>query len=289
MLRTVLVDDEPLILEKLKTMLEENRHIQIVGAYTDPMEALKEMPSVRPDCAFLDIEMPGIGGIELAEQLSAFIPELEVVFATAYSHYAVQAFDVNAVDYMLKPIRPERLNKAVEKLLAKTIGRKKKQEDCCSIRCFGAFEVIVGSHAIKWGRSKSKELLAFLLQYEGKWLSKYKLCDEIWPDYTPERALAYLQICVHALRKCLREAGCLQLEIPYSDDRYFLKVGEVDWDIKTFEAEYEAFSRTGSMKAAKQALGCYGGEYLEGEDWPWSELLREKYICSYDELLKAIT
>ncbi|OXS57001.1 hypothetical protein B1A99_19355 [Cohnella sp. CIP 111063] len=288
MLRIVLVDDEPIILEKLKTMLEENEQAHIVGAYTDPMEALKEMPSVRPDCAFLDIEMPGISGIELAEKLAASIPELEVVFATAYNHYAAQAFDVNAIDYMLKPIRPERLNKALDKLLARNAGRKTIQEAHCSIRCFGAFEVIVGSRVLKWGRSKSKELLAFLLQHEGKWLTKYKLCDELWPDYLPERALAYLQICVHALRKGLREAGCSQLEIQYSDDRYSLRTIDVDWDVRAFEAEYEIFNRTGSVRAAKQALSRYRGEYLEGEDWPWSELLREDYICRQERITEVL-
>ncbi len=288
MLRTVLVDDEPVILEKLKSILEENGKIEIAGTYTDPMEALKEMSSIMADCAFLDIEMPGLSGIELAERLACLNPDIEVIFLTAYNHYAAQAFDVNALDYMLKPIRPERLNKAIDKLIKKAAGRPESREAGCKIRSFGAFEVLVGGRPVKWSRSRAKELFAYLLQNEGKWISKYKLCEELWEGYGPERALAYLQICLHALRKNLREAGCTQMEIVYSDDRYVLKIKGVDWDLRRFESDFDVFRRTGSLEAAEQALGCCGGEYLEGEDWLWSDLLREEYIFRCNKLKKAL-
>lgn len=287
MLRVILVDDEPIILKKLKSIMEESEHIEVVGAYVDPMDALREITEAMPDCAFLDIEMPGYDGIELAERLVSLIPELKIVFITAYNHYAAQAFDVNAIDYLLKPIRPERLSRAVGKLLEKKSLKAKLTESNCKIWCFGMFEVMAHGNTIKWSRSRARELLAYLLQHEGKWLSKYRLCEDLWPDYSPEQALSYLQICMHALRKTLREAGCMQITIEYANDRYAIRVKDACWDQQQFDAEYEAFHKTGTMESAEQAVSHYRGEYLEGEDWLWSDILREEYICKYDRLKAA--
>ncbi len=249
---------------------EGQKHIEVVGSYTQPQEALEELLSTRPDCAFLDIKMAGLNGIELAERLAAVNPDIEVVFITAFNYYATQAFEVNAIDYMLKPIRPERLDKAVDKLAAKIGVRLKKQEDCCQIQCFGGFRVTVGDKEVKWRRSKAKELMAYFLQNEGKWLSKYKLCDELWTEHMPERAVDYLQICLHAIRKGLRDAGCTQIAINYSGERYSMKVGTAAWDVKTFEEHYKVFCRSGSAADAQNALSRHRGEYLEGEEWLWA-------------------
>ncbi|WP_270165562.1 response regulator [Paenibacillus sp. SYP-B4298] len=287
-MRTILVDDEPFILEKLEHMLRQHEALEVVAAYTDPLQALEEVHSTRPDCAFLDIEMAGLNGIELAERLAAACSGLQVVFVTAYNHFASQAFDVNAIDYLLKPIRPERLHHAVNKLVQREAQLPRHPEHSCTIRCFGAFEVIVNHRPIRWSRSRARELLAYLLQHEGKWISKYKLCDELWPTYSPERALSYLQICLHALRKTLREAGCTQIVIDYSNNKYSLTVQTVDWDLRSFEEASHAFSTTGSPEAAERALRWCRAEYMEGEDWLWASLPRESYIIRYDRLKQVI-
>ena len=284
MLRAILVDDETVILKKIQAMVKDDGRVEVVGAYTDSQTAFLEAAETRPDCAFLDIEMPGLSGIELAERLTSLNPDLEVVFITAYNHYAAQAFEVNALDYLLKPIRPERLEKAVEKVLRRRDGKAEEVQSACTIRCFGCFEVLVGGQAVKWSRSKARELLAYMLQYDGKWLSKYRLCDELLEDHPPERALAYLQICMHALRRSLREAGCTQIQIQYANDKYVLTVMEADWDLRSFEQTYQTFGSTALPEHARQALACYRGEYLEGEDWRWVDILREDYICRADVL-----
>lgn len=283
MLRTILVDDESIILNELKELLEDQA-ITVAGTYTNPLDALRELPETQPDCAFLDIEMGNMTGIELAERLTSANPALEIVFVTAYNHYASQAFEVNAIDYLLKPIRPERIGKAIDRLRRKRRSPPSGREAVCAIRCFGSFEVTVAGKSVKWGRAKSKEFLAYMLQNEGKWVTKYRLCEEQWSGYGPEQALAYLQTSVYRLRKNLGEAGCTQLEIAYSDDRYRVKANNADWDVRLFDEAYANFSRTGSSAAAQQAMSLYRGEYLEGEDWPWSDLHREHYSLNYKKL-----
>lgn len=287
-MRIILVDDEPVILEDLKAMLEGYKNIEMAASYTESAEVIEELDKTKPDCAILDIEMAGMNGIDLAEKLISVNPDIEVVFVTAYNNYAAQAFEVNAIDYLLKPIRPERLNKAIEKVLMRIADRPAKSPRACRIRCFGSFEVTVGTCAVKWSRSKSKELFAYLLQNEGKWISKYKLCDVQWSEYRPEQALAYLQTSIYALRKNLKESGFEGIKIEYYDDRYRLTVIDSDWDLRQFEQKYEDFIKNGSSEAGKMAMDLYRGEYLEGEDWLWSDLNRGYYERKFLELQKKV-
>ncbi len=285
MLRTILVGDERIILDDLMELLSDNTQIEVVGAYQNPLVALKELEQTKPDCAFLDIEMTEMKGIELAERLITENPEIEIIFVTAYNNYASQAYEVNALDYLLKPIHPERLKKSVEKLINKIGVHRLNPSLACKIRCFGAFEVFAGEQQIKWGRSKSKEFLAYMLQNEGKWVTKYRLCEDLRPDDGPEQALTYLQMAVYTLRKNLKAAGCTQIEIKYADDRYAISVKDVDWDVKQFEAAYAEYKRSGSLEMAQKAVVIYREEYLEGEDWMWADLHREAYRCQYEQLL----
>ena len=108
-----LVDDEPLALKRLERMIEETGRARISGQASDPEAALEAIRSAPPDALFLDIEMPGLSGFELLAQLET--PPL-VVFTSAYHQYALQAFEANSVDYLLKPVSPEALDRAFSKL-----------------------------------------------------------------------------------------------------------------------------------------------------------------------------
>lgn len=113
-LRTVLIDDEPDSVELMKLYLTKNcLNIEIVGAFTNSMEALEKIPKLNPDLVFLDIEMPLMNGFELLSKLGNI--SFNVVFVTAYNQFAVQAFKFNALDYIVKPVNVEELKEIVEK------------------------------------------------------------------------------------------------------------------------------------------------------------------------------
>jgi two-component system LytT family response regulator len=113
MLRVMIIDDEPLARQGLRQMLEAVGGVEVCGEAANLRQAVAAVPALRPDGLFLDIEMPGGGGFELLAQLENPPP---VVFFTAHSEFAVRAFDVMAVDYLLKPVRRERLLVALERL-----------------------------------------------------------------------------------------------------------------------------------------------------------------------------
>jgi len=120
MIRAYIVDDERLAVERLRRMLEATGRVTIAGSSTDPVEAVDFLRAHAIDLLFLDIQMPGLTGFELLERLDL---DLAVIFTTAYDRYAIDAFTVNSIDYLLKPIEPERLARALDKADRMVAGR----------------------------------------------------------------------------------------------------------------------------------------------------------------------
>jgi len=112
-LRVYLVDDEELALRRLHRLLTETARVEIVGSATDPVQAQQEIELLAPDALFLDIQMPELTGFEL---LAGLAQQPLVIFTTAYDQYALRAFEVNSVDYLLKPIDDAMLDRALTKL-----------------------------------------------------------------------------------------------------------------------------------------------------------------------------
>jgi two-component system LytT family response regulator len=112
-LRAFVVDDEKLAVDRLVRLLDASGRVVIAGTSTDPEDGLERLRRADVDVLFLDIQMPGMTGFDLLERLDRNLP---VIFTTAYDRYALEAFAVNSIDYLLKPIDPERLNRALDKL-----------------------------------------------------------------------------------------------------------------------------------------------------------------------------
>lgn len=112
-MRAYLVDDEPLALRRLERLIAEDGRLAVAGSTSDPVEALERIPEAAPDVLFLDVQMPEIDGFSLIARLRE--PYL-IIFTTAYDQYALQAFEVNSIDYLLKPVEAPQLARAVSKL-----------------------------------------------------------------------------------------------------------------------------------------------------------------------------
>ncbi len=120
-MKAIIIDDERLARQELKNLLAIHKEIEIVAECSNAEEAKEKIAAINPDVIFLDIQMPGKTGLELLEEISA-LPE--VVFVTAYDEYAIRAFEINALDYLLKPVQPVRLAETIKKLLNKEVGEK---------------------------------------------------------------------------------------------------------------------------------------------------------------------
>jgi two-component system LytT family response regulator len=115
-LRTIIVDDEPLALKLLRTVLSEITDVEIVAECSNGKQAVEAVTKLQPELIFLDIQMPGMNGFDVIKSLQTDIMPM-VVFVTAYDQYAVDAFDLHAVDYVLKPLDSERIARSVDRAI----------------------------------------------------------------------------------------------------------------------------------------------------------------------------
>ncbi|WP_411833882.1 LytR/AlgR family response regulator transcription factor [Pseudoxanthomonas mexicana] len=123
-MKVVIADDEPLARERLRELLSAQAGVELVAEADNGLAALQACAEHRPDLVLLDIAMPGVDGLEAARHLAAFEPRPAVVFCTAYDAHALSAFEAAAIDYLMKPIRPERLAAALERARAFVAGRE---------------------------------------------------------------------------------------------------------------------------------------------------------------------
>ena len=122
----MIVDDEKLARDIVKTYLEKNDEIELLGECTNGFEGVKNINEQKPDIIFLDIQMPKITGFEMLELLDH---QPEIIFTTAFDQYAIKAFEVNATDYLLKPFSIERFNEALNKAMKKVDDNRDEKKD----------------------------------------------------------------------------------------------------------------------------------------------------------------
>ncbi|MDY3917931.1 MAG: LytTR family DNA-binding domain-containing protein [Candidatus Limivivens sp.] len=119
MLTAIIIDDETLILDNLSYIFQQLDNARILRSYEDPARALEEYSSLKPDVVIVDINMPSMNGLEFAENLRAMDPKANIIFLTAYDQYAIDAFGVHAVDYILKPVTTSKLKKSLARIQGK--------------------------------------------------------------------------------------------------------------------------------------------------------------------------
>ena len=125
-MKALIIDDERLARTELKRLLTPFKDVKVVGEAVNADDALEKIQELKPDLLFLDIQMPGKSGFEMLEELDS-VPT--VIFVTAYDEYALKAFEFNALDYLLKPIEPKRLEETVNKLIEKKRKKAAIEED----------------------------------------------------------------------------------------------------------------------------------------------------------------
>ncbi|MFD2334559.1 response regulator [Cohnella sp. GCM10020058] len=212
-MRAVIVDDEPLVAEQIGRMLA-GAGVTVLGRCANPHEALGMARSLQPDVLFLDIEMPELNGLEIAERVYADKLDMEVVFITAHNQYAIDAFRVNALDYLLKPVMEEDLQRSLERVEKRRQHRTRDVgsggQRAVAVELFGKFALYLDGSPdpVRWVTSKCAELLAYmLLQPWEKEVSKWALFEALWPTQNEEKAGINLRSTVSRINKTLRDSG----------------------------------------------------------------------------------
>lgn len=295
MIKAVLIDDERNALDALQNVLTTFPQVEIVGKFTNPFEALRQMSSMQYNTVFLDIEMPRMKGLEAAEAILELPSAADIVFVTAYDQYAVEAFEVNAQDYLLKPVKHSRLAKTISKLLNNRPSAI-PAGDCSrvSIACFGSFQLRVHTgtgEETRWRTNKTKELLAYLVHHRQSSVHKAKIFEDVWPDIALEKANIYLHTSVYQIRKLIKQLNVSRyIQVRYKDNGYSVQLHGVmcDVDLLMNVAEDPNDITEASLTAYEQAVELYGGGYLADEDYVWSVETFEQLQLVYKTLLDKL-
>lgn len=278
-MRAIMIDDEPLLLNYQKTIIEKVEGFHLVGAYTSPADAMQEIAQTKPEIVFLDIELMGENGLKAADQLLEKLPSLQVVFITGHSQYAVDAFEIQAIDYILKPLTQARLAKTYARLA----GEKKNDSqswECAWIKNFDTLQFL-DEHGhpieVKWRTSKAKELFLFLLHHHGKSVSKDRILNHLWPEGSGKKVYNQLYTTVYQIRNTLATHN-IEIEIASKEDNYILHLHDVALDVDRFEHELESYGEISesNLTSYQQTLHLYKGGYLEALPYDWVESERER-------------
>ena len=233
MIRIAAVDDEIHVLERFERMVLETKELELCGLFETGDQLLAYLKENPLDAVFLDIEMPGVNGLQLSEQILDLNENIDIVFVTAFNQYAVDAFELHALDYIMKPLTEERLSKTVNRLLKtkRVVGVHEKP----FIQCFGDFEVFLNREALAWKNSKAKEILAFLVHKNGIPVNWEKIADAVWPDYDSEKSQTNFHATTYLLRKKLAEVSISQI-LESRRGNYRVVTDQVNCDLYQLEA-----------------------------------------------------
>jgi len=278
-LKIVVVDDEKKAIERFERLIADDEKTILVASFTNPLEAIDYIRKQPVDIVFADIEMPEVNGLELAETITGINPSIDVVFVTAYSQYAIQAFQVQAVGYLLKPLEIEDIRKQINQILQRRELRKSgTKKEKCKIQCLGHFLCYRNDKEfVNWRTAKAEELLGFLLHYRGKPVAKEKIIDTLWPDMDPKKASQNLHSNLHYVREMLKTIGFEDI-IERNRESYRLNMDYIDCDMIHFMALIEEIAVTEEfldIASFEKVDKLYGGTYFEDKTYDWAETNRQ--------------
>lgn len=202
-MRFLAVDDEPLMLSGLVSALRDARPEAEILSFQWPEDALTAARERPVDVAFLDIQMGGMSGLQMAVRLKAVQPDIHIIFVTGYSQYAVDAFAIHATGYLLKPVEKADVERELTFLYRQTKPRHRVQ-----IKTFGGFDLYVDGQPVRFGRSKAKELLAYLVDRRGATVTTGEAYAVLFEDAANTASgKSYFRTILHELMKTLKKAG----------------------------------------------------------------------------------
>lgn len=266
-MKAILIDDEPLALLGLELALHEYPVIEIVGKFQRPLEAIEFVKAnADVEVVFLDIHMPTMKGLIVAEKLQECAAEPHIVFVTAYHFYAIEAFELHALDYILKPLDKERLSKTIDRLIRikQSTVPVSRQPSELRVTLMGQLQFIRpnGEYIdIKWRTTKTQELMAYLLIRPNEYIHRDQLLELLWPDVHVDKVMQLLYTTVYYLRSIVKKYK-IPVRIEYASDCYRLQATDLQRDIDYFQLPEQQ---------RIQGIGKYTGDLLQEHGYWWTE------------------
>lgn len=250
-MKLICVDDEQPALDNFRLTVERFPEVSSLELFTDPEAALQWVREHPVDGAFLDIEIPGKGGLELAREMCGIKPELRVVFLTAYHQYALEAWETDALGYVLKPYSGADIRKQLDRIIRYRPMPKHRVE----IRTIPNLSVTVDGDPLYLKRTKARELFALLVDRGEVGITTGEGISCLWPDRpNSEEARSLFRMTYMRLSDALRAAGVGHILVR-EGNRRAIRVDQVDCDLYRI------------LEGDKEAARLYDGQYLQEYSW----------------------
>ena len=218
----------------------------------DPVKLLGTVEEYKPDIVWLDIEMPGMNGLEMAAEIKKRSPETNIVFVTGFPEYAVDAFGLHVSGYVLKPATEHKLREEIENLRRPV---SQKEETLLRVQCFGNFEAFSGEGIVKFSRTLSKEALAYLIDRRGAGCTVGEICSVLWEDRQADKRLkSQCRVVMSALKKDLDKIGAGEV---------LVKNWNI-WGVDTSKVNCDYYD---FLKGDVEAVNSFLGEYMSQYSW----------------------
>lgn len=292
MIRVMMIDDEKPALEELEYRLKKYDAIEIISMLQNACQAMDKIREIEPDVVFLDIDMPGYNGLELANKMKEYNDKIIIIFVTAYSQYALEAFQSYPLDYILKPVSERRLAETMEQVFKRFKASRLTETDekpSTFIRCFNNFEAYTYNGIktdVKFSTRQTKELFAYLLCNFEKQVTRKELIEQIFGGIEDKKTINLLHVTAYNLRRAMEEAGIDTNSISIKG-YYTLMAAEGVCDYIEFSKfmQKNLVIDKDNIEKAEMVAKLYNGLYLNEEDYLWAVEVRTRLELWYEKLL----
>ena len=218
----------------------------------DPADLLSSVEKNKLDIVWLDIEMPGMSGLEMAAKIKQLSPDTNIVFVTGFPEYAVDAFGMHVSGYVLKPATAEKLHDEINNLRYPIAV---KDDTKVRVQCFGNFEVFVDGGIMKFTRSLSKEAFAYLIDRRGAGCTVSEICSVLWEDRQADKMLkSQCRVIMAALKNDLAALGAEDILVK-------------NWNTWGVDASKVSCDYYDFLKGDNLAVNSFRGEYMAQYSW----------------------
>lgn len=253
---TISVDDQPQTAEEIAKIMGEIDPSGTHSPFSDVNKALKYTGEHKPDVAWLDIEMPGMSGLELSMKIKKLSPHTNIIFVTGHEKFAYQSFKLHASGFILKPFSKEDIERELQNLREPIALREEKSRGLLRVQCFGNFEVFDSNNTpIRFKRSKSKEVFAAMIDRRGAMCSVGELCATVFEDRDEDSGTKkQLRVFLASLRDDLARVGA---------EKVLLK----GWNAYGVDCSLLDCDYLNYLKGDSYAINSFMGEYMIQYSW----------------------
>ncbi|HKL41798.1 MAG TPA: response regulator [Clostridia bacterium] len=280
MLEVIIVDDEKQILESIGKKVSKIDGFKVLGEFSNTIDAYEQILVLEPDVVITDIEMPVMSGIELATKISIKNDNIKFVFLTAYQKYAVEAFKLDALHYIMKPASKEDLEAILKRALRFKIIQQAVDSKENRIFVLGQFTVInQNDKRVNWQTLKVEELFALLLMHRENGIDRWQLTHELWDINEVKDPLQNLYSTIHRMRKTFDKYN-LPYKVDSQNGIYKLIISETYFDYETYLSYSKAYKNdeisASNLDIHERITKIYTGRIFGFKDYQWSLYDKEK-------------